>query len=527
MADSTVRSDSHEPPTPLSAGELQRRAVAGSSWTALQTFVSLPIAFVANAIVARTIGVSGYGALAFLTAILALGFTVANFGFIPALIQSGSRAEAAGDSQEADSLLRRSLGFHAVVEMPILIALALVLTRGDPAWVTAAVGAAVIGSCLLSGAALTLTIESRTALGAKLALVTNLIVQPVSILVAVLTASASAVWAVRTLGPVLGLALALVFLDRARRTAVLSPRLPLEFGRIFWRFAFASWFAGIVGLLVFSRSEIFLLQWFGKTEDLGLFALAFGVSYQITAPVDAMLHALLPAVAGILSEWPERAADTFDRATRVSSVLAGGIAAVVVPVLVYAFPFIYGDSFRESAWLFVPLALVSVFQTVNNPVLAFVNGRERGGLIVKVNTAALFLNVVTGVSLIPPFGAWGAVAANVLAQVGAIALLALNEPVAMQFRSRAYARLLRSFVVGCACGVVALITGAVVDGFSSQLAPLAACIVGAGLYVVGIRHLRTGLTREEGDVLAGALGARARPYLGGLLRPITTRIAES
>ena len=157
-----------------------------------------------------------------------------------------------------------------------------------------------------------------------------------------------------------------------------------------------------MGLLVFSRSEIFLLQWFGKTEDLGLFALAFGVSYQITAPVDAMLHALLPAVAGILSEWPERAADTFDRATRVSSVLAGGIAAVAVPVMVFAFRFIYGESFGESAWLFVPLALVSVFQTVNNPVLAFVNGRERGGLIVRVNTAALVLNLVAGVALIPP-----------------------------------------------------------------------------------------------------------------------------
>jgi O-antigen/teichoic acid export membrane protein len=512
--------------TRLSPRELQRRAVGGSTWTALQTAVSLPIAFVANAIVARTIGVSGYGDLAFLTAILTLGFAVANFGFSTALIQRGSRAEAAGDKAAADSLLMRSLGFHAIVEMPILIALALVLTHGDPAWQSATVGAAVIGSCLLGGAALSLTIENRTALGAQLVLVSNLFVQTASVLTAVLTASASAVWAVRTFGPVIGLLLALCFLGHARRRAVLSPRLPTGLGRSYWRFALASWLAGVVGLLVFSRSEIFLLQWFDKTEDLGLFALAFGVSYMITAPVDAMLHALLPAVAGILAEWPERAADTFDRATRVSSVLAGGIAAVAVPVLVFAFPFIYGESFGESAWLFVPLALVSAFQTVNNPVVAFVNGRERGGLIVKVNMAALVLNLVAGVALIPPFGAWGAVAANVVAQAVALVLLALNEPLALQHRARNYLRLLRSLVIGCVCAGAALAAGVLIEGASSLLALVAACLVGGTLYVAGIRRSNTGLKPDERDALAAALGTRVRPYVAGLLAPITTRPAD-
>jgi O-antigen/teichoic acid export membrane protein len=511
----------------LSPGELQRRAVGGSTWTSLHTLVSLPIAFVANALIARRIGVSGYGDLAFLTAILTLGFAVANFGFNPALVQRGSRAEAAGDRKEADSLLMRSLGFHTIVELPILIALALVLTHGHPLWELAAVGGAVIGSCLLGGAALSLTIESRTALGAKLALGSNLVVYPTSILVAVITASASAVWAVRTVVPVIWLSLALFFLDRARRRAVLSPRLPLGLGRNFWRFALASWLAGVVGMLVFSRSELFLLQWFGKTEDLGLFALAFGVSYQITAPVDAMLLALLPAVAGILSEWPERAADTFDRATRVSSVLAGGIAAVAVPVMVFSFPFIYGESFEKAAWLFVPLALVSAFQTVNNPVLAFVNGRERGGLIVRVNVAALVLNLVAGVALIPPFGAWGAVAANVLGQAVALVLLALNEPLALQLRARVYLILLRPFGIGSVCAAAALAAGVLVEGASSLLALVAACVVGGALYVTGIRRSNTGLTPDERDVLAAALGAQVQPYLAGLLRPITTRAAES
>src|SRR2546430_16905919 len=108
-----------ENPERLPASELQRRAISGSSWTVIHTVVSLPLAFVANAIVARSLGVSSYGHLAFLSAALGLAYTFANFGFSTALIQQGSRAEAGGRRGEANELLRRSLGFQAAVELPI------------------------------------------------------------------------------------------------------------------------------------------------------------------------------------------------------------------------------------------------------------------------------------------------------------------------------------------------------------------------------------------------------------------------
>src|SRR5574340_510345 len=227
----------------LSAGELQQRAVAGSTWTAAHTVVSLPIAFVANAIVARALGVSSYGDLAFLTAALGLGFVVANLGFSTALIQAGSRAEAGGRRSEADDLLRRSLGFHLAVEMPALLVVALALTRNDPWWEVAAVGTAVLLSCGLSGAALSVTIENRTAAAARLAMVVNLALQATAVVVALATHSASAVWAARTLTGGLALGATLLLLDVRRRRVVLRPRIPRSFGRAFWRYALASWAA--------------------------------------------------------------------------------------------------------------------------------------------------------------------------------------------------------------------------------------------------------------------------------------------
>src|SRR5919201_4462146 len=183
----------------LPAAELQRRAISGSAWTVIHTLVSVPVAFAANAVVARSLGVSSYGHLAFLTASLALAVTFANFGFSTALVQRGSRAEAGGRRLEADDLLRRSLGFHAVVELPILLVLVLALTRNDPAWVAVALLTAVVFTTCLSGGALSFTIENRTALAAQVSIALNLLVQTASVATALSTRSASAVWAVRTL----------------------------------------------------------------------------------------------------------------------------------------------------------------------------------------------------------------------------------------------------------------------------------------------------------------------------------------
>jgi hypothetical protein len=140
---------------------------------------------------------------------------------------------------------------------------------------------------------------------------------------------------------------------------------------------------------------------------------------------------------------------------------------------------------------------------------------------------ALALNVVAGVALIPPFGAWGAVAVNVVAQAVALVLFALNEPLALQLRSRVYLKLLRSFVIGSLCAAAALAAGVLVEGVSPLLALVTASTVGSALYVIGIRRSNTGLTPDERDVLAAALGARMRPYLVGLLGPITIRASES
>jgi O-antigen/teichoic acid export membrane protein len=506
----------------LPAAELQRRAISGSAWTVIHTLVSVPVAFAANAVVARSLGVSSYGHLAFLTASLALAVTFANFGFSTALVQRGSRAEAGGRRLEADDLLRRSLGFHTVVELPILIVVALALTRSDARWVTVALLTAVVLTTCLSGGALSFTIENRTALAARISIALNLIVQGASVATALATRSASAVWAVRTLIPALALGLNLLLLKHRRRRAAVKPRFPRGLGSAFWRYAIFSWSSGLLALLVYSRSEVFLLQLLHKREALGLFALAFGLSQVLTAPVDAMLHPLLPAVSGLLSAWPERILAAFERSMRVSALIGGALSAAAIPTLVFAVPLIYGASFTSAAWLFVPLALVSIFQSTNNPVIAFANARQRGALIFKSTCAALIVDVIVAVALIPAFGAWGAVAANVAGQPVGLVWLAVTEPLALAHGPAALLRLYLPFLFGSVIGGASLLVGQALQSSSTGLAALTACALGAALYLVSVRITRTGLTIQDRDALVGAMAKPIQPYLSRLLGPLTT-----
>jgi O-antigen/teichoic acid export membrane protein len=114
----------------LSGGELQRRAVRGSLWTSIHTISSVPVAFLANAVAARALGVADYGTLAFLTVWFAIAVQIANAGFSASIIQWGASAEARGERAQADDLLRRSMGFHVAVELPLLVAAVWALARG-------------------------------------------------------------------------------------------------------------------------------------------------------------------------------------------------------------------------------------------------------------------------------------------------------------------------------------------------------------------------------------------------------------
>ena len=497
---------------PVLRGELQRRAIAGSFWTAVHTLVSVPLAFVVNAVVARVLGPAEYGGLAFLTLALSIAAQVSNLGVSDATIQWGAAAAAKGDRPEVARLLRSSLGFHLSVQLPLLVVTVLVLARDLGPVIAAVLLVSVVLPASLGSAALLISIENRTAGGAKLAMLSNLLVQAAILAAAVTTESPAWVWAVRALAGTLLLPLNFLVLDAWGRRAARRASLPRHLPPGFWRYALPTMLAGLVGMLVFSRSEIIFLQWFGNPVDVGLFALAFGVAAQITAPVDALLGPLMPAIAALVSAHPEQVRAGRDRALRASSFLSGGILAAVVPALFVALPLIYGEAYEPAQGVFLVLAATSCLQSVCNPLLAFVSARRQAAQLLRINVIALALDAALAVGLIPFFGLLGALVANAAAQLLVLALLVAFEAREEHLRVADLLTSMWAYLVGLAAGLAALAVPAAL-GAGTLATVVTTLVLGPVLYVAGVRLLRVGMLEPDWAALARALPVPLQPVL--------------
>ena len=234
------------------------------------------------------------------------------------------------------------------------------------------------------------------------------------------------------------------------------------------------------------------------------------------------MHALLPAVSGVLTAHPERAQETFDRGTRFSALVCGAILAAVVPTLVFLVPVIYGSEFATAAWLFVPLAAVSALQSASNPASAFVNSRQRGGVLLKAGCAALAVNLVLAFSLIPSLGAWGAVIASAAALIVGMGWIVVTEPLAGGRGARSLVLIYRPFLAGIPPCALALGVGLALSDTSLIAAAVCAFLVGAAGYVGIVQVAGCGLTVPDRNAVVGAIAERLRGHATFLLRPLTT-----
>lgn len=506
----------------ISAGELQQRALHGSSWTMAHVAIAIPLAFAANAVVARALGPSDYGQLAFLSASLSIAGSITGLGVTNASIQWGSAAFGRGDFEAMTSVVRRAVGYQVMVQAPVLLAFAVWMARGQAPWLVAALLLGVALQMVAAGPVLKITMESRSATNAKLQMAANAGLQGASVLTALLTHSAEALWAVRALLPGLSTLPYAAAFPRGRRRVLFLPKAPRHLGREFWAFALPTWVAGLVGMLVFSRSEIFALKGFGFSSALGIFSLAFGLSQQVTAPADSVLGPLGPATASLLASAPHRAREGLERAARLTGVLSGTVLSTVVPAVFFVIPLVYGQAFQEAAVAFLPLALVSCLQSATHPVVAFTRARRRGRLLLQANAAALGVDVAVMVIAVPRWGLWGALLANGMSQLVGIALLVRAEVTVQGISWRDAAAYSRPATISATTGGLGLAAGLALPQALVLARPLVSAFVGLLAFLVALRVLRAGLRAEDLTALrqvGGKLGALPTRLLGVMVTP--------
>jgi O-antigen/teichoic acid export membrane protein len=499
--------------------ELQTAAVKGSVWTSVSATVGLPLAIVVNILVARALGPVDFGYLAALMAAYAIATTIANLGVSDATIQWGATAFVRGAKDELVQLVRRCAGYHLVVEMPLIVLATAVMLR-NASWETLLVACLAAAFTMAIGtASVVQTLLSRTAIIARVALVTNVALQ-VSVATAALSSKSGAItWvaglAAATLSP-----LALLLLSPpALRSAVLRPMLPNRWPDGFVAYAGKAGIGAVVSILVFSRSEIFVLQAQHLALAAGIYALAFGVAAQLTAPIDAVLGPMLPAAASLVASVPERVAPAILRGVRFTALGAGAIAALGIPAASALISPIYGVQFELASALLLPLALVSCFQSLNHPMTAFLYGMRRVGAVLLINGVAFIVDMGIAVSTIGTLHAWGAVLANAAGQIVSLGGAAILLKRQLSLSPMALLQAMRPFgggIAGASLGWLAanMLWPTTLPGAGH----VALGMVIGGAVFVGVQRLgRPTLTREDVAVLVQAMPKALRRAIGPTL----------
>ena len=501
---------------------LQDGAIHGATWTVIHTVVSLPIAFLVNLVVARVLGVADYGRLAFLTALMEVASGILTLGFGAALIQFGSKAHAAGRPEDVRHLLSAAQGFRLLVAAPLLSVLVLVVADVTPGLMLLAVVFGILVPSALDGATACLWIENKSAAGAKIALVTSLVTQATVVAVALTVGTPDSIWATRLVVVGLCVGLALVPISRDYRRAVLRPRLPLGLPAGFWRFAIPFAAASVVGGLVMSRSEIFIMQWLATPAAVGLFALAFGLAGHVFAPAQAFIGPLIPAISGLREVDTDAVAPAFSRTLRAGSTVVGLIMASVVAAMALLVPFLYGEEFSAAAPMVVVLGIASGLLVAGSPVTAFVAARLSAGALLRANLVALAVDVAVAVALIPVWGAWGAVAAYVMGALTQLLLLMRREIGLLGLSWRTVAAQSGAVALGAGASVVAWFVAGALPWPPVGAAPVAAAI-GLVVYVGLLRLTRSGLTDEDAVAVARSAPSPVAAGVRVLLRALTHR----
>ncbi|WP_435736841.1 oligosaccharide flippase family protein [Cellulosimicrobium sp. PMB13] len=514
------------PATPtLTRGSLQRLAIRGAYWTLLHTAVSMPLAFAVNIVLARVLGVEDYGRLAYLTSILAIVDSIISMGIGTGVIQFGSKAHAAGRTDEVKNLLSTSQAIRLLVAAPVLTLVVISVVDVSPAMLAVTVMFGVLLPSVFGSALYCFGIENKTAEGAKNAMLVNALTQGL-VLVAIFTVqTADAVWAARLVMGGIGVVLALFYVAPAYRRAALVPRFR-RFPPGFWRFALPAGLATMTATMLSSRVEVVVLTWMSEPEAAGVYALAFGLATHLFSPAQALVGPLIPAVSGLHEIDRASVGRALSRTVRASSTVMALLLASALPLLAFLVPVIYGEQYAGVPEVLLVLGVSGGLMVIVSPVKAFVMARLSGNRLLVVNLCALVVNVGTMFALVPVLGVWGAVLGNVAAALLQVTMLLVSESRIFGVGGRDVLRAVAPFALGAVAGggswyAVSLL------GLPSVAAAVVAATLGLVLLVLLLHLVRAGLTPEDSSAITGSLPRTIARIAGPFLRLCTAQRSDA
>jgi O-antigen/teichoic acid export membrane protein len=283
-------------------------------------------------------------------------------------------------------------------------------------------------------------------------------------------------------------------------------------------YAAGSWVHLVLFLVVWRRSELFVLDWTSTDVQIAMYSVAFATLGAVRQIPGALAQTLAPAVATLYGAGEmERISRGFSRGVRLLTIMVlpmtTGLLAVGPALLVAAF----GEEYAEAGVPLLIMTAVFPLLPLNSMCSGVLQGLGRIRPVLIASGVATVVNVVLALLLIPPSGAVGAALANSGAQLTATVLILAATlqglpDVVLRLRS-----VLKTAVAAALCGVVAYVLGRWLPGLAGLALGVAA---GVAVFVAVGATLRI-LPADDAAWLDSSLGGR----LGGTVGRVVRRMA--
>ncbi|HET7037502.1 MAG TPA: oligosaccharide flippase family protein [Thermomicrobiaceae bacterium] len=393
------------------------------------SFARLAVGMVASVVVARALGPATLGSYALLASIAAIAGAVADLGLSEAAVtriapwyphQLARARRAAG----AFFWLRAgsAAGLVLLLSLAVLLVPRSLLPLDRVLLLLALAG---VVATALSGAVSALLQASGNFGRLALVMLTNALLTALLALLLrafdLLTLTSALV--------VLGIGTSLAcfavgrrLLPRALRLGLRPPRLALPAlraeARALLGFGLWIWLANSLAMLTAQLDLLLAAHWLAPAA-LGSYALAGNLAGKVDVINQSLHAALLPAASSLSTRARVRG---YLRRGLIPGALVAALALILAPFARPLIIFVFGAAYRDAVALFLALLVVAVFDVFAAPLLLLPFAARRPRLLAAADGLRAVTLLAAAVWLVPPFGAFGLVAAKLLSRVAGLLL---------------------------------------------------------------------------------------------------------
>ena len=264
--------------------------------------------------------------------------------------------------------------------------------------------------------------------------------------------------------------------------------LPLDLRRRMLSFSGQGMILMILQIVVWDRSDLVFLKWLDKDpRQVTFFALAFNLTDKILLLPQAFANVVAASVLAEYGRNPQKLHQFVSVALKYALIVTlpvmVGVAAISNPLM----RLMYGRLYVDAIPVLIAAALLAFMKPMLNPVQTLMQAQERQGFLIGWMILCAILNVGLDLTLIPWFGALGAMLANGIAQALGVGGILVKTIRSFSVRVQV-TETIRILLSGATMGTVAWAASKIPAPGVLQL--LVAVPLGAVTYLFALRAFR-------------------------------------